>query len=413
MSKLFRKQVIEKNRLNYYSQAVVVTPVSYSIILFFIFVAAIIILIFLFNNEYSKKEKVKGYLVPKNGVSKVYSHVSGVVSKINVKEGSSVRKGDTLLSVSNNKFIFDSVNADKEKINEINKQIKIIKNQLVQTHGIFNESLSRLKKIISIQKKEVVELQKQGQFLRKRLAISKNKLSDINELQRNGNASKSESINQLDLVLELQQRIQEHNTIVLRSEVNLSNASNDMAKLPYEQQQQIGQLNRELSQLVATRIAIQEGSNLVLKSQVDGIITSINLNVGEYTSQGDYLVSILPENSELEAELYIPTRAIGFIKNGDVVNIKFDAFPFQKFGISKGNVLHIAKSIVFAAETASKISFNEPVYKVTVKLKKQYIDAYGDKTLFIPGMLLQADIITGKRSLIEWLLEPLYILNGY
>ncbi|GIU39016.1 hypothetical protein TUM3794_12760 [Shewanella colwelliana] len=142
-------------------------------------------------------------------------------------------------------------------------------------------------------------------------------------------------------------------------------------------------------------------------------MTSIKLNVGGFASSGDYLVTILPMNSKLEAEVYIPTRAITFVKKGDEVNLKLEAFPFQKYGISKGVVSHISKSIVFASETTSKISFNEPVYKVTIKLLEQYIMAYGNETYFIPGMLLQADIDTGKRTLMEWLLEPLYIINGY
>ncbi len=69
--------------------------------------------------------------------------------------------------------------------------------------------------------------------------------------------------------------------------------------------------------------------------------------------------------------------------------------------------------MVFASETASKLSFNEPVYKVKIGLKKQYVTAYGNEISLIPGMLLQADINTGSRTLIEWLLEPLFIIKGY
>ncbi|MCL1065206.1 HlyD family secretion protein [Shewanella benthica] len=122
---------------------------------------------------------------------------------------------------------------------------------------------------------------------------------------------------------------------------------------------------------------------------------------------------IIPADSRLEAEVYIPTRAIAFVRKGDEVRLRLDAFPFQKFGMAQGIVSHVSKSIVFASETTSTLSFDEPVYKVTIQLLQQYIMAYGNETKLIPGLLLQADINTGKRTLIEWLLEPLYIINGY
>ncbi|WP_229381113.1 HlyD family efflux transporter periplasmic adaptor subunit [Shewanella psychropiezotolerans] len=236
---------------------------------------------------------------------------------------------------------------------------------------------------------------------------------NIKELHDRGNASNSEVNDQLDFILDLQQKIQEQNTISLKSETNLANSLNDKARLPFEKQQQISQLQIELSKLSNMKVSIQEGSNLLVKAPISGVVTSIKLNIGEFASSGDYLVTIIPADSKLEAEVYIPTRAIAFVRKGDEVRLRLDAFPFQKFGMAQGVVSHVSKSIVFASETTSTLSFDEPVYKVTIQLLQQYIMAYGNETKLIPGLLLQADINTGKRTLMEWLLEPLYIINGY
>lgn len=413
MSKLFRRQVLEKNKTTCFGKAVIITPIHYSIILFFIFTSVIFLLIFLFCSDYAKKEKVKGYLVPTNGLARVYSHTSGVVSQIAVKEGDIVNQGDTLLSVSNDKFLENSLNSDKEKIKELDNQINIINGQLVQYDNLFKERESRLNSIINFLKQEQVELVLQGKLLQNRVQLAKERLADIKKLQFDDFASQSEVKTQLDLVLDFQQRIQEYNTVVLKSETNLANALNDKARLPFEKQQQIDLLNIEKSKLSNNKVAILESNNLVLKAPISGVISSIKLNVGEFASSGDYLITIIPTDSLLEAEVFIPTRAIAFIKEGDEVNIKLDAFPFQKFGITQGQVSHVSKNIIFSAETASKLSFNEPVYKIKVKLAQQHIKAYGNQTSLIPGMLLQADINTGKRTLIEWLLEPLFIINGY
>lgn len=410
---LFRKQALEKKNTSYYSKAVVITPIHYSILLMFIAIVVTLTIIYLVTSDFSKKEKVKGYLVPQKGISRVYSHVSGVVSDISVKEGDSVLAGDVLMLVSNNKFMANSLDSDKEKIKEINVQTSLINQQISQYSSLYTERKVRLENIISLLNQERDELNLQGQYLRDRLKLAQVRLVNIKKLHDRGNASNSEVNDQLDFILDLQQKIQEQNTISLKSETNLANSLNDKVRLPFEKQQQISQLQIELSKLSNRKVSIQEGSNLLVKAPISGVVTSIKLNVGEFASSGDYLATIIPADSKLEAEVYIPTRAIAFVRKGDEVRLRLDAFPFQKFGMAQGIVSHVSKSIVFASETTSTLSFDEPVYKVTIQLLQQYIMAYGNETKLIPGLLLQADINTGKRTLIEWLLEPLYIINGY
>ena len=315
--------------------------------------------------------------------------------------------------VSNNKYMANSLDSDKEKIKEINVQFSLINQQISQYSSLYTERKVRLENIISLLNQERDELNLQGKYLRDRLKLAQVRLVNIKMLHDRGNASNSEVNDQLDFILDLQQKIQEQNTISLKSETYLANSLNDRARLPFEKQQQISQLQIELSKLSNMKVSIQEGSNLLVKAPISGVVTSIKLNVGEFASSGDYLATIIPADSKLEAEVYIPTRAIAFVRKGDEVRLRLDAFPFQKFGMAQGVVSHVSKSIVFASETTSTLSFDEPVYKVTIQLLQQYIMAYGNETTLITGLLLQADINTGKRTLIEWLLEPLYIINGY
>lgn len=413
MLNLFRKQVLEKNKTTYYGRTIITTPIHYSIFLFLTLIFSTLTLTFLLFGNYAKKEKVKGYLVPINGLARVYSHTSGVVSKMAVKEGDAVSEGDMLLSIANHKFLQNTLSSDKQKIKEIDNQINIIKGQIVQYNNLFKDRESRLNNIVSLLKKEQTELIIQGELLQNRVQLAKERLTDIKKLQSDDYVSQSEVKTQLDLVLDFQQKIQEHNTVILKFETNLANALNDKARLPFEKQQQIDQLNIELSKLSNNKTAILESSNLVLKAPINGVVSSININIGEFASSGDNLITIIPKNSILEAEVFIPTRAIGFVKEGDEVNLKLDAFPFQKFGMTKGKISKISKNIIFSSETKNKISFNEPVYKAKIKLDQQHIITYGNKTQLIPGMMLQADIKTSKRTLIEWLFEPLYIIKGY
>jgi membrane fusion protein len=94
------------------------------------------------------------------------------------------------------------------------------------------------------------------------------------------------------------------------------------------------------------------------------------------------------------------------------VNISYEAFPYQKFGTYSGRISQIAGSVIMPGEQAPGLTFNEPVYKVTAVLESQHVEAYGKEIPLRSGMILSADVVLDKRSLFEWLLEPVYSLRG-
>ncbi|WP_238528934.1 HlyD family secretion protein [Glaciecola punicea] len=106
------------------------------------------------------------------------------------------------------------------------------------------------------------------------------------------------------------------------------------------------------------------------------------------------------------------TRAFGFVEAGQHTRIRFDAFPYQRFGLFEGEVTHAANSILLPGEVDMPISIQEPVYRVEVALGKQEIRAYGKEVPLQPGMTLSADVVLEQHSLISWLLEPILSLKG-
>jgi membrane fusion protein len=115
----------------------------------------------------------------------------------------------------------------------------------------------------------------------------------------------------------------------------------------------------------------------------------------------------MPPNSTLKAELYVPTRAVGFVRAGQPVRVLYDAFPYQSFGTYGGRIETVSQTILTASDVSGPISLSEPAYRVTARLDRPDVDAYGRRVPLQPGMLLKADIILEKRSLLKWLLDPL------
>jgi membrane fusion protein len=133
---------------------------------------------------------------------------------------------------------------------------------------------------------------------------------------------------------------------------------------------------------------------------------------GENLTQAKSILHILPEDSELIAELLLPTRSAGFIEEGNNTRLRFDAFPYQRFGFVKSQIVQIDQTLITPNERQMPIALQEPVYRLRAKLNQQQIQAFGKAFDLKSGMLFDADIMLEQRTLIEWLLEPIYSLKG-
>jgi membrane fusion protein len=109
----------------------------------------------------------------------------------------------------------------------------------------------------------------------------------------------------------------------------------------------------------------------------------------------------------LQAEMFVSTRAIGFVRPGQKIRIMYHAFPYQSFGTYTGEIIKISQTILTSSDASGPIALKEPAYRVTAALDRQDIDAYGAKMVLQADMLLKADIILEKRPLASWFLDPL------
>ena len=124
----------------------------------------------------------------------------------------------------------------------------------------------------------------------------------------------------------------------------------------------------------------------------------------------------MPEHSRLEARLYAPSATIGFVRPGNLVQLRYQSFPYQKFGQHEGRVQSVSNNAVSSSElagfTSADIPPGEPVYAITVALTQQAVTAYGKQWPLQAGMRLDADVLQETRRLYEWVLEPLYSITG-
>jgi len=196
----------------------------------------------------------------------------------------------------------------------------------------------------------------------------------------------------------------------LDTEQQLKAAQDQLQQLPLTTEAQRNELRFRLSGINQTLAQSEAQRAVVLRAPRDGVVTSIAIQTGQTIAAGQRALSILPQGALLQAELWLPSRAVGFLEAGNAVVLRYPAFPYQKFGQKAGRVMEVSRSATAASELTTLLgrTISEPLYRVLVELDQQTVNAYGRAELLKPGMSVDADILLDRRRLIEWVLEPLY-----
>ena len=147
-----------------------------------------------------------------------------------------------------------------------------------------------------------------------------------------------------------------------------------------------------------------------VRAPLDGMVANRLIEPGQAVTAGQPILSLLPQGSQLQAQLFVPSSAVGFIEPGDRVLLRYQAFPYQKFGHHGGSVIRVSYSSILPSKNGK--DDGEPYYRVIVALDTQTVTAYGKSEPLRPGMKLDADILGERRKLYEWALEPLFSLRG-
>ena len=139
-----------------------------------------------------------------------------------------------------------------------------------------------------------------------------------------------------------------------------------------------------------------------VRSPIHGIVQElVQSAAGEVVKPGDLIAKVVPVNQQIVAEVKVDPRDIGHIVEGDPAEIKLSTFDPSIFGVAKGEVQHLSAT-TFTDEDG------QPYYKAVVKLDEGHIGTGSKKRLILPGMVVEADIITGHKSLVKYLLAPVY-----
>jgi len=244
------------------------------------------------------------------------------------------------------------------------------------------------------------------------LALAVEKVRNFESLVEQGHIPKTQLRDRQQLKLDSQVRVQNSKRQQIQLQNQLGKLTQQKTLLPLEWQSRKSDLVSNLSDIEQRIIEISGRREYAIKAPISGRLAALQISEGQTLNTQSPLVAILPEGTELLAELFLPTRAAGFIAVDQNVLLRYGAFPYQHYGLHKGKVFSVAQVILTPSELPIPVALNEPVYRVKVRLENQNVAAFGKKVPLQAGMLLDADIVLEKRTLGQWLFEPVYGLRG-
>ncbi len=418
MSSLFRPEVFQAKQNRWTGQIVLTRPFSLSFLTLCAAALAAALAAFAAFGSYTAKTTVSGQLLPEKGVVRVYAPDAGIITAKHVADGDLVQAGDALFTLSTAR---DDGNGSIQARLAAEARLK---------KTLAEQEIARQKRVhtaeLAAQENTVRRLQSQMQHIRnqiaaqqRRIALSEKILAQQRYLAKEGAVSELEKTAYENSLLELKTDLAAYK----REESNLARETaaqqSSLHTLPERQATEISQLERAAAAYSQEILDYAQRGGQTVRAAVSGYVGTLNAEVGQQADAGRMLASIVPQQSELLADLYVPSRAIGFVKQGDRVILRYQAYPYQKFGHAEGKIISVAKTALGRQELAGLGNIltdaaqpNEPVYLVKVKLDSQTILAYGEQKRLQIGMVLEADILHENRKLYEWVLEPLYSVAG-
>lgn len=410
MSGLFRKEAIDAQRRSWLGGVSLAQPLRFWILAVFAAMAASAIVGFLYLGEYSRRSRVMGELVPDLGLSTVVAPSAGVVARLDVEEGDHVRRQDGLLTInvprvtsSGQDAVSTLLDAQRSRMTSVEAMSEFQDRQLAaQQEGAKAQRSAMLRELSQIE----AEIHTRGEQVR----IGRETLARFRSVEDERYVSLVQINQQEQSILEAvnaQQALQRQATSIRR---NLAELEQRLAEIPHQRLSAKAASERDLAALSQETVRMEADWELLLRAPVTGLVANRLVEAGQAVQPGQPILSLLPQGSELRAQLLVPSSAIGFVKSGDRVLLRYQAYPYQKFGAHEGTVIRISRSALTGAQEGSDAK--QSLYRVLVSLDQQGVLAYGKIETLRPGMQLEADIMGERRKLYEWLLEPLYSVTG-
>ncbi|WP_431099941.1 HlyD family secretion protein [Roseateles noduli] len=421
-------------------------------------VLALALIGFALIGQVSRKARVPGLLMPVGGLLQVAAPLAGQVEELLVDEGDEVRRGQALVRVRSERLVdggdmtalnLRAVEARRESLDTERR----LQRRQAEEH---RETIIRRLRSLRV---ETAQASEELDMVRQRVALAQRSRTRYAALAANGYVSEIQAQQKDEELLDLRARERGAQRAIETLSREAQALEAELASIPTGLATSLTQLDRVVAQLEQERAELQARAGVAVTAPRDGRVSALPLHAGQAVQAGQTLITLVPTPDALNtsnrsnrsntsgtsgtsnassasasstssrtsisstagaaprllAQLYAPSRTVGFVQPGQPVWLRYAAYPYQKFGMARGEVAHVSPTPIApqdlpagqAQALVSAAQANEPLYRIDVRLDREDIAAYGRTLPLRAGMALDADVTLEHRRIWEWVLEPL------
>ena len=416
---LFRHEVLAGRQAQWLGRVVLAPRPSHRLFTGFGVLAIAGVAALLWFGSYTHKARINGWLVPDLGLIRVVAPQPGIVTQVYVKEGDDVPGGAPLLLLST-EVESEAVGAThKQVVRRLRDRRDSLMAERPRQQQLYTQQTEGGAARLAAMATEREQLQRAIDIQQARVQLADRTLAQMRDLRVRQLVTEVRLQAAEQDTLDQAVKLKEYQRKLAGLDQDLAKLRSELGELPLRQQTQLGEIDRNVAALEQELAEAESRRQILLTAPQAGTISAVQAAPGSNVSTTVPLLSIVPAGSELQAQLFSPSRSIGFVQVGQRVLLRYQSFPYQKFGFYEGHVVDVSRAALSPSELppqlsglASLFGSTEPVYRITVAPAKQTATAYGKPVALQPGMQVEADVLIETRSLIEWVLDPLYTLTG-
>ncbi len=415
-TKLFRDAVLKARSARSLGQIILTPHPKTTWLVVISAVLGILVVLFLTYGTYTRRATVTGQLVPSTGVIRVHTPQAGVVLERKVNEGQVVQKGDVLFVLNSDRLGSGAREIQADIGQQVDERRRSLEAELARNKGVEAAEIGHLERRAGTLRAEQQSIERQMDQQRIRLKLAEDARKRYQGLADQDYIAREQLFQKEAELSEQQSRLQALERDALVAQRELATTLREIENTRVRYANQTGLLERGVSSAQQELTEVEARRRVVITAPESGRATLVSGEAGQSVDTSRPLLNLVPSDAKLEVRLYAPSRTMGFIRPGDTVLLRYQSFPYQKFGQHEGVVASVSNNAVTSTELAGfqipDVPPGEPVYAIVVTLKQQNVTAYGKQWPLSAGMRLDADILQETRRLWEWMLEPLYSITG-
>ncbi|MGH6979265.1 MAG: HlyD family secretion protein, partial [Brevundimonas sp.] len=400
LSSLFRPEAVHRANVRLRGNVVLLTsfPTKLLCILIAAIVAASVVL--LTTATYARKETVVGWLAPDSGLIRLTARQGGTIEDVLVQEGQTVASGAPIAHIR-----LSSALVGGDSFSALSKSFEAQREAAVMHARAARDTLAAEERQLEARRitlaREKVQAETRLTLQRERLSLADAEVDRAETIAAQGFLPRRELESRRSAALAIEQEAAELAGTVLSYQREIGDIDARLASIPIDLKSAQAEADTVAASLDQQRTQTESQSVYVVVATVAGKVAALPFARGQTVAPDATVAVLTPGSGRLEAELYAPSRAAGFVQDGQEVRLMYQAFPYQKFGAGEGRIESVSRTVLAPSEVAIPgLQVQEPVFRVRATLDRDTISAYGREVPLQPGMLLTADVVIDRRTLL-------------